>query len=1789
MKPNSMERMGAGSAASAVADGAATGSERAPLLRAGGYPAWKPAMDVYLQRHGAAGVHKEPLTEAEWLLDCKAVATWGQQSLAAARALARGGLAVNKDEAKQQQDDSPGVEEKAARLLVAANVERSHKAFGSIFAAIPEDLRLQVAHLAQGWAYGLWMWLERKFQSTEPDSVAVLLLRWMQLQQDKGESFDAYRARVNELAALLKHAKEPQSHTMYCVQLLDRLQPQYTSVVLALKNGTLLKDVSQVDWETVTAMINAHERNDRQFAEAAANEAIAMAARTAPDSYRSAAARGQSPVRSQSPVTEQRRDRGSGNTHGGDRDRGSGSRSRSLQEVQCFNCGKYGHVQRNCQKARTAGNNGSAGSSGTFRRDENASSVVKKTGAETAFAVKNMRVRGQVTTTDKHGWTRIEKKSGAWRKMESKEAPLRGSNPAVGSGEWRQGGTPVSSAIPVRGDQRADGAPISSRPRAALKMGIVSGERSSSAGASTSAALAAKSAAASPASSDSQSRVKVIPKSCLKVPGIASQKAAGSERHVYWNMRIQPKHTAAAIGKGTTGLAKGIADAAEKAMSVQQPREFGIDSMASIHITGNKALFTRGLRSCKPFTVVMADMGEQRISQVGSVELHIDVAPGRTVSYLIDDVHFHPKFAGSNLLSLDGLTANGWKFSSEKAETFLVTPRDGLKVFLNKDNRVSILRCSVSKPSVASQSGTQRVYSLGKTQWDNAEDLVLLHSRLGHMGFDRMVNIIKSQHTEGIGRLNMSEAVLKEARGRVLECKACKQGKGTRTAFGHRGLDKGSAPGEALHMDTYYMKYDRADGTPSVEYGLTLSCPHTTARWSTRVSSKDQMAQRVIGVIRQIQTQMGCTVKRLYTDGGSEFVNQTIKTFCSQQGIELHYPPANTPQLNSVAERQVRACKDAGRTLLMHAGLPARFGPRAIEHSTFVWNRTNVAPATGRTPFEVLLKKKPTIQHIGVFGCDAYYHVARSRRGTFDAKMLPGIYLGHSYERGCPIVYDLNSGQEVFTRDVEFLDRRFTHAAALVAGGEQLQAALSAARPQPRKGNGGRGASGSNSDVYDVERILAKRTALDGTTEYHVKWTNFDESEATWEPAENVEAGASEVIHDFEEEQRELEDRSVVDSEEREGLASAAGPPAVAPGVAAAAEESEQSGSAPPAADSAAAAAPAPVVPAADVAVASAPAPRRRSPRDHASSASMNAGQQHVQMAMSVISSSLPGGDVRLNDADTQLVCAVASGLAQLETKTPNTFREAMNSDDAPHWLVATDKEVAGCEQMGVWELVPRSSVPKWHTIIGCKWVFKIKTDSSGAVDVYKARITPKGFLQKFGTNFFETFAATGKYKSLRLGLSITAACGHNLEQMDVPQAFLNADVDEEVYMELPEGYRKGREHLVCLLKKALYGLKQAPRNWYLLISKFVQEELTYKATVSDPCLFFKRSRSGRLMLLFLFVDDFQTSYHPEDRAEWDELKRKLVERFKTKDLGASTWILGMRISRDLKARTITLDQELYLSKALERHGMDQCKPVSTPGVPGGSNAAAHSDESDGAASSATVDRQLYMEMVGTVMYPAISCRPDIAHAAQKLAQAMQNPTQEDMLAAKRVFRYLAGTKDIGLIFGSRSDKVLDTRGRNHFRLDVCAFADADWANDKADRKSITGWVAKVNGDPISWASKKQRTVAQSTCEAELYAEAAAIQEVLWLRGLLHELGLHVQTGSLVYGDNQSTLAISKNGIKGERTKHVDVKYHFITETIESGKVQLKWIPTQEQQADIFTKALTAPVFEHLRKLLMTR
>jgi len=285
-----------------------------------------------------------------------------------------------------------------------------------------------------------------------------------------------------------------------------------------------------------------------------------------------------------------------------------------------------------------------------------------------------------------------------------------------------------------------------------------------------------------------------------------------------------------------------------------------------------------------------------------------------------------------------------------------------------------------------------------------------------------------------------------------------------------------------------------------------------------------------------------------------------------------------------------------------------------------------------------------------------------------------------------------------------------------------------------------------------------------------------------------------------------------------------------------------------------------------------------------------------------------------------------------------------------------------------------------------------------------------------------------------------------------------------------------------------------------------------------------------------------------------------------------------MRITRDRKQKTINLTQELYITKALEKFGLDQCRPVSTPAVTSGKTAR---EEEANTEDQRPIDVKLYQEKVGTLLYASISTRPDIAYAVNKLAQFMLAPTVSNGRSCDRVFRYLSGTKSYGLTFGR-------TKNVSNSEVEISAYADADWGGDRVDRKSVTGWVAMLHGDPVSWASKKQKVVAQSSCEAELYAEAAAINEMKWLRGLMGELGVKIAGTPVLFGDNQSTQELTKNGVKSERTKHIDIKYHFVTDEVKKGNVHLQWIPTQKQLADILTKALGTPQHVALTEKLMT-
>ena len=531
---------------------------------------------------------------------------------------------------------------------------------------------------------------------------------------------------------------------------------------------------------------------------------------------------------------------------------------------------------------------------------------------------------------------------------------------------------------------------------------------------------------------------------------------------------------------------------------------------------------------------------------------------------------------------------------------------------------------------------------------------------------------------------------------------------------------------------------------------------------------------------------------------------------------------------------------------------------------------------------------------------------------------------------------------------------------------------------------------------------------------------------------------------------------------------------------------------------------------------------------------------------------------VYYHDEYAGVTTAKHTALFVTEVEEPTTLKKALESDHAENWKAAADSEYQSLLKNETWELV---ELPPGRKAITCRWVFKVKHDENGQVERFKGRLVAKGFLQKFGVEFDETFSPVVRFTSIRALLAFAVSRNMFIHQMDVVTAFLNGTLDEDIYMEQPEGYVvPGKENLVCHLKKSLYGLKQSPRCWNKSFKEFMISQ-GFQQSAADPCVFI-RNVNGQLAIVAVHVDDLILL--TETEQEMIDLKASLAARFKMKDMGKLHYCLGVNIKT--MDGVLQMSQEQYIKKILNKYKLQDCKPVSTP-----MDVNVKLMKDDGY--SKPVDPVAYQSMVGSLIYAAIATRPDIAQAVGTLAKFNSSPNEAHLTAVKRVFRYLKGTVKLHLQYEA-SDKSME------------GYSDADWAADSEDRRSTSGNVFVMSNGAISWASQKQPTVALSTAEAEYIALCLATQESVWLRQLNKDLQIDCSSPTIIHEDNQGTIAMSKNPVLHKRTKHIDIKFHFVREKIHDKTVELKYCPTHEMVADIFTKPLPRGQFESLRARL---
>ena len=510
----------------------------------------------------------------------------------------------------------------------------------------------------------------------------------------------------------------------------------------------------------------------------------------------------------------------------------------------------------------------------------------------------------------------------------------------------------------------------------------------------------------------------------------------------------------------------------------------------------------------------------------------------------------------------------------------------------------------------------------------------------------------------------------------------------------------------------------------------------------------------------------------------------------------------------------------------------------------------------------------------------------------------------------------------------------------------------------------------------------------------------------------------------------------------------------------------------------------------------------------------------------------------------------------------PITYEEAVSCPQSELWLEAMRDEIQSMRHNGVWELI---ELPERQRPIGCKWVYKTKRDSKGKVEKFKARLVAKGFTQREGVDYEATFSPVSSKDSFRVIMALVAHFDMELHQMDVKTAFLNGDLNEEVYMIQPEGFvANDSGKLVCRLKKSIYGLKQASRQWYLKFHSVVTSYGFVENKV-DQCIYCKVS-GRKFIFLILYVDDILLA--SSDLGLLHETKRMLSNNFDMKDLGEASFVLGIEIHRNRSCRLLGLSQRAYVDRVLERFSMQLCKPGIAPVCKGDKLSLAQCPQSD--IEKAQMKNIPYASALGSIMYAQVCTRPDIAFATGLLGRYQSNPGHDHWVAAKKVMRYLKRTKDYMLIYKHVQD------------LQLVGYSDSDFAGCQDEKKSTTGYIFKLAGGAVSWKSEKQKLIASSTMQEEFVACFSATTQAIWLRNLIKELTVFdfVNRPIQLYCDsNSAVLFINNNrGLKG--SKHMEVKYLTIKEKVQNGDVAVEHISTDDMIADPLTKGLRPCVFE---------
>ncbi|SCZ95596.1 BZ3500_MvSof-1268-A1-R1_C054g00229 [Microbotryum saponariae] len=1006
--------------------------------------------------------------------------------------------------------------------------------------------------------------------------------------------------------------------------------------------------------------------------------------------------------------------------------------------------------------------------------------------------------------------------------------------------------------------------------------------------------------------------------------------------------------------------------------------------------------------------------------------------------------------------------------------------------------------------------------------------LLTLHRCLGHLAPSSIQKMIAAGLLDGFGA-GYSDKDVEE-----FVCNACLGSKGHRLPF----PDSESHSAERLglvHSDVLSFP------TPSLtgkRYLVTFLDDHSRKLWAYAIDHKSDVFPTFQTWLAEVELETNARLRILRTDNGGEYRSNAFTEFCKSKGIRRQYSIPYTPQQNGRAERVNLSIVEGVLALLADARLPATFWDEAAAYFVYCKNRCSHSALAKQTPESVWNGQRTTATALHPFGCTAWLTVAPDLRSKLDPKAARVIFTGYDLASKAFRFFDHSINKIVLGRNATFLDDDFPGLPVTTpvdADDTDRQFVVPADTPAP---------------------AVKTRTPLVRSAHMDVSSSLDDSAMSAVDVAPGYTGGTLLNSTDTE--------SSSSPSPEPSSSPSPTNPlspsPALSPSLAASSSPSvsptDSDYSADPL-DLIGSQTPTrlgpPDVHRPDFSTYREPASAEESPDEldiigrHSRDESPDEIDFLTQQHRAFIAT----------DDDDPTLDAIEP--VKSITSDPQTWREAMSSDEHNIWAEAAAAEFTAMrDDFKVFTIEPRSSVPPGATIVTSKFVWKTKRNASGEVTGRKARLVAQGNRQRDGIDFSETFAPVARFSSIRCLLALAAANGYHVHQADIDKAYLHGELDHDIWMTTPRGFDFPSDK-VLRLRRSIYGLKQAGRIWNRHIDTSLRN-LGYKATGTDHCIYSRIDDQQRPHYIALYVDDLLIVSPALDEIE--RVISGLEQRYGVKRLGPAEYILGIQIRR-LDDGSIALSQERYIMDVLARFHFDTTtRGTTVPMTPGLSLTAIPGQGTERI-------RSWYLQAIGSLLYISLGTRPDIAFAVSYLSRFANNPGRRHWIAVKHVLRYLRATYRDELLYARGPAKVTG----------VVGYSDANWGACVDTSISTMGYVFYLAGAAVSWSSKRQTRVADSTTDAEYLALSHAGKEAIYLNQLLSELHVCPIAAAHIFTDNEAAAAVAHDPVRTSGTRHIRLREHFVRDMVNRGDISLSHVGTADMVADVFTKALGPKIF----------